>query len=241
MFTGIVKQRGELVAVEPRDAGARLTVRTLGPGVPARRGDSVCVSGVCLTALHDVAGVAGEELVFDAIAQTLDRSTLGGREAGGRVNLEPALAAGEPMGGHVVQGHVDSVGTVARVQGEPGDWRVRVKLPGGGDAAELRDAMVPRGSVTIDGVSLTLAAVAEDGAWIEVALIPETLERTTLGAAAVGDAVNLEADVLTKTVVRTVRRMGAVLPRGGGAVPVRPTVSAALLMNAGWGEEAVGR
>ena len=91
MFTGIVKQMGEVVALEPRDAGARLTVRALGPGVPARRGDSVCVSGVCLTALEAVTGVAGDLIAFDAIAQTLARSTLGGLKPGDRVNLEPAL------------------------------------------------------------------------------------------------------------------------------------------------------
>ena len=239
MFTGIVKQMGEVVALEPRDAGARLTVRALGPGVPARRGDSVCVSGVCLTALEAVTGGAGDLIAFDAIAQTLTRSMLGGLKPGDRVNLEPALTASEPMGGHVVQGHVDAVGRVARVQINPGDWRVRVELPADGDAdaAELRDAMVPRGSVTIDGVSLTLADVADDGAWIEVALIPETLERTTLGQAAAGDSVNLEADVLTKTVVRKIARMGAALP----AAPERPAVSAALLMSAGWGAGSLDR
>ena len=157
MFTGIIKQLGEVVRIEPRDAGARLTVRTLGPGVPARRGDSVCVSGVCLTALEEVAGEAGDVLAFDAIAQTLEVTALGALAAGDRVNLEPALTAREPMGGHVVQGHVDAVG--ARWSGcrrIPGDWRMRVELPAGPDAAELRDAMVPRGSVTIAGVSLTL-------------------------------------------------------------------------------------
>ena len=231
MFTGIVMQIGEVVALEPRDAGARLTVRTLGSGVPARRGDSVCVSGVGLTALDGVAGAAGDELTFDAIAQTLARSGLGSLRAGDRVNLESALTASEPMGGHVVQGHVDGVGVVDRVQADSGDWRVRVELPGTEDASELRDAMVPRGSVTIDGVSLTLAAVAGDGAWIEVALIPETLERTTLGAAVVGTRLNLEADVLTKTVVRTVRKLGCVKPPSPG-----PQVTTALLMSAGWGE-----
>ena len=228
MFTGIIKQLGEVISIEPRDAGARLTVRTLGPGVPARRGDSVCVSGVCLTALEGVPGEAGDVLAYDAIAQTLEVTALGALTAGDRVNLEPALTASEPLGGHVVQGHVDAVGTVERIQVSPGDWRMRVDLPTKSDAAELRDAMVPRGSVTIAGVSLTLAEVADDGAWIEVALIPETLERTTLGTAAVGDRVNLEADVLTKTVVRTVRRLRA-------PDAPRPEVTAALLQSSGWG------
>jgi len=236
MFTGIVKQIGEVVSFETRDAGARLGVRVLGPGVPARRGDSVCVSGVCLTALEAVAGAEGDVLLFDAIAQTLSRSTLGGLAAGMRVNLEPALTASEPMGGHIVQGHVDGVGEVARVQMGARDWRVRVDLPAGDDAAELRDAMVPRGSVTLDGVSLTLAAVADDGGWIEVALIPETLERTTLARAAAGDRVNLEPDVLTKTVVRKIAQMRA-LPLHEGARKAPPPVNAALLMLAGWGEQ----
>jgi len=233
MFTGIIKQLGEVVSIEPRDAGARLTLRTRGPGVPARRGDSVCVSGVCLTSLDAVPGDEGDRLAFDVIAQTLGRSSLGGLRTGDRVNLEPALTASEPVGGHVVQGHVDGVGEVVRVQDDPGDWRVRVGLPGGREAADLRDAMVPRGSVTIDGVSLTLADVADDGEWIEVALIPETLERTTLGKAAVGDRVNLEADVLTKTVVRALRQSEKRKVKSENRTQAE--VTAALLMTAGWG------
>ncbi len=233
MFTGIVKQLGDIVAVESQDAGTRLTLRALGPGVGAKRGDSVCVNGVCLTACADAAPEAGVHLVFDVIAQTLQVSTLGGLAVGDQVNLEPALCVGEPLGGHLVQGHVDGVGAVDHVQTDPGNWRVRVRLPEGPDAADLRAAMVPKGSVTIDGVSLTLAGVGDD--WIEVALIPETLEKTTLGVAQVGTRVNLEADVLTKAVVRVAgcrAREGADVQADAGG---EPTSTAALLLTSGWG------
>ncbi|MEE9405120.1 MAG: riboflavin synthase [Algisphaera sp.] len=233
MFTGIVKQFGKITALEPCDAGIRLTLCTQGAGVAVARGDSVCVSGVCLTALQEAPGQAGATLVFDVVAQTLERTTLGGLVAGDRVNLEPALTAREPLGGHFVQGHVDGVGEVCHVQTASGNWRVRVAIPNGADTADLRAAMVPRGSVTLDGVSLTLADVGDD--WIEVALIPETLERTTLGAAKQGTRLNLEADVLAKAVVRCVERMDVGHTHAKKATS---QVTSALLMTAGWGADS---
>lgn len=183
-----------------------------GGGPKDGRGDSVSVSGCCLTLVADP-GEVGGVLRFVAVPETLGVTTLGGMGVGSRVNLEGAVTASTLMGGHVVQGHVDGVGRVARVS-RPGDgesgggWRVRVGLDAG-----LMRWMTPKGSVCIDGVSLTIAAMdAGDGAgdgsggWIEVALIPETLERTTLVDLEVGDAVNIEGDVMVKTVVGVVER-----------------------------------
>ncbi|MEX0876713.1 MAG: riboflavin synthase, partial [Phycisphaerales bacterium] len=168
--------------------------------VPAP-GESIANSGCCLT-LVEAVEEAGGMLKFDAIPETLSRTTLGSWEPGTRVNLERALRMGDTLDGHQVQGHVDGTGTVISV--ETGDgWRVRIGL----NEALMR-YMVPKGSVTIDGVSLTLADLDVEAGWIEVALIPETLERTNLMDRAVGDRVNMECDVLVKTIVETMGRMG---------------------------------
>ena len=189
MFTGIVEELGEVVALEAGTSSARLHVR--GPLVTGdvRHGDSVAVNGVCLT----VTDLDGDTFAVDVMAETLARSSLAGLVPGERVNLERAMRADGRFGGHVVQGHVDGVGEVlART---PGDrWEVvRVALPGA-----LRRYVVEKGSVTVDGTSLTVSAV--DDGWFEVSLIPTTLAATTLGHRAVGDAVNLEVDVLAKYV-----------------------------------------
>jgi riboflavin synthase len=189
MFTGIVEELGEVVAVEPLTDAARLTVR--GPVVTsdAAHGDSIAVNGVCLTVVDSGDGV----FTADVMAETLRRSSLGAVAAGTRVNLERAVRVSDRLGGHVVQGHVDGTGLVARVTPDEHWTVVRISLPAG-----LARYVVEKGSITVDGVSLTVSAVGDD--WFEVSLIPTTLELTTLGVRAPGDPVNLEVDVMAKYV-----------------------------------------
>ena len=198
MFTGIVQHVGRITAAEPTASGIRLTVDPCGWAHAPARGDSIGVSGTCLTVVEAVDGA----WAFDAVPQTLGRTTLGALHTLPRaVNLEHAVLASTPMGGHIVQGHVDGVGRVAAIMTE-GQWRVRIEPP-----AEAAPCIVAQGSITVDGVSLTIADAADDGAWFEVALIPETLARTTLRDLAVGDLVNIEADHLAKLVAREVARL----------------------------------
>ena len=181
MFTGIVRELGRVVAFD----GARLLVEA--PQTSADIGDSVAVDGVCLTVVeHD-----SDRLAFDVVAETLSRTTLGTLTADDRVNIEPALRAGEPLGGHIVQGHVDGVGRVRIISPQP----VWIDAP-----PEVLRYCVEKGSIAVDGVSLTIAAL--DDAGFAVALVPHTLAATTLGAAKPGDVVNLEVDVLAKYVER---------------------------------------
>ena len=194
MFTGIVREVGTVAEVAGGSEGARLRVEADLAG-QLREGDSVCVEGVCLTA----ATVGAGDFASDVMNQTLGLTTLGELEAGSRVNLEPALRAGEPLGGHLVQGHVDGVGEVRSVAEDGFARRIDVAVP-----AELARYLVEHGSVTVAGVSLTVAGLGDDGGF-EVSLIPETLERTTLGAVAGGDRVNLEVDVLARYVERLLR------------------------------------
>jgi len=198
MFTGIVEELGEVVGLQPGADSARITVR--GPLVTegARPGASIAVDGVCLTATD----LDGGTFTADVMAETLRRTTLGGLRPGARVNLERPLAADGRFGGHIVQGHVDGVGTVTGRT--PGDrWEVvRVALP-----ADLARYVVEKGSIAVDGVSLTVAAVDDaDGPGFTVSLIPETLARTTLGVRGPGEPVNLEVDVLAKYVERMLAR-----------------------------------
>jgi len=186
MFTGIVKEIGEVEGVEVTEAGARLRVRAA-LAATVSQGDSVSVSGACLT----VAAAADGTFESDVMNQTLSLTTLGALGAGARVNLEPALRAGEPLGGHLVQGHVDGTGRVSGV-GEDGlARRMRVAMP-----PDLGRYVVEHGSIAVDGVSLTVAALAEDG--FETSLIPETLARTTLGDLAEGSPVNVEVDLIAR-------------------------------------------
>ncbi len=201
MFTGIVQAKGCVARIERNAFGIRLVVD--GCGWPAEaggyrpvHGDSICVSGVCLT----VTDIAGGVLGFDVIAETLAKTTLGGLCEGDPVNLEPAVTANQPLGGHFMQGHVDGVGEVTHIHTGEDEHRVTVKPPD-----ELVPYIIPKGSVAIDGVSLTLAEVKEDT--FEVALIPTTLELTTLGQAKIGRRVNLEADIISKTVVHQLNRL----------------------------------
>src|SRR5258707_892161 len=186
MFTGIVRERGRVAALDGGDAGVRLRIVAPETAATVALGDSVAIGGVCLT----VVGVADGELSFDAVPETLDRTALRRLEAGDDVNVEPALRAGEPLGGHIVQGHVDGVGSVRSIS-EP----VWIDAP-----ADVLRYCVEKGSITVDGVSLTVAALDDSG--FAVALVPHTLAATTLGAAKPGDAVNLEVDVLAKYVER---------------------------------------
>jgi riboflavin synthase len=191
MFTGIVEEVGEVAAVEPRGDSAVLTVRASRIADDLVHGASIAVSGVCLTVVgQDARGIA-----FDVMGETLKRSVLGALAPGDRVNLERAVRADARLDGHVVQGHVDGTGVV--VSRTPGDaWEaVRFGLP-----AELARFVAEKGSIAVDGVSLTVSAVGPD--WFDVGLIPETLRATTLGGKAPGDPVNLEVDVLAKYVAR---------------------------------------
>ena len=163
-----------------------------------RRGDSVSVHGVCLTAVEIRSG----QFEVDVIPQTLSMTTLGAMSDGDSVNLEPALRMGDPMGGHIVQGHVDSIGEISLVDRTDGQWRIRVKsLRNDRDSLALITA---QGSITLNGVSLTIANCTAD--WFEVALIPETLARTTLGKAVAGDRVNIEIDSVARMIDQAVRR-----------------------------------
>jgi riboflavin synthase len=190
MFTGLIADLGSVAALERDDDGATLTIVTRLAG-EVGEGDSVAVNGVCLTATD----VGGESFRAQAMEETLRRSSLGALQPGAKVNLELALPANGRLGGHIVQGHVDGTGTIAEIRSE-GFARV-LDIDIGGD---LTRYLVEKGSVAVDGVSLTVSALHDGG--FSVSLIPETLERTTLGGAAVGDPVNLEADILAKHVER---------------------------------------
>ena len=196
MFTGIVEEIGAVTAVAPSGDGVRLTVRAPKAVSDAAHGDSIAVSGVCLTVVD-----RGEDwFTADVMKQTLDMSTLEGVADGRVVNLERATAAHGRLGGHIVQGHIDGNGELLEVR--PGEqWRVlRIALP-----SSLAPLVVDKGSIAVDGVSLTVSAVSAAHAaeqWFEVSLIPETLEATTLGARVAGDRVNLETDILARHVQR---------------------------------------
>ncbi|GAA3397801.1 riboflavin synthase [Streptomyces roseoviridis] len=191
MFTGIVEELGEVVAVEQLADASRFRLR--GPLVTegARHGDSIAVNGVCLTVVESGDG----EFTADVMAETLKRSSLGALATGSRVNLERPMAVGGRLGGHIVQGHVDGTGTIlARTPSE--HWEiVKVGLP-----AALARYVVEKGSITVDGVSLTVVEVGDD--WFTISLIPTTLALTTLGIKQPGDPVNLEVDVIAKYVER---------------------------------------
>lgn len=197
MFTGIVQDLGTVVAVDEQEDGVRLRVSTTLAG-DLSPGDSIAVNGCCLTAVGESAP-AGETATLsftaDVMNESLRRTSLSrAATVGGRVNLELAMAAGDRFGGHIVQGHVDATGTVESTRPDGFARIVRIAP----DDATLLRYVVEKGSITIDGVSLTVSAI--DDTALEVSLIPETLERTTLGGVGAGDPVNLEVDVLAKHV-----------------------------------------
>jgi len=188
VFTGLVQGVGRVAALERSDDGARVIIETPLVG-ELREGDSIAVNGVCLSA----AALHNGSFAADAMNETLGRTSLGGLEPGASVNLELPLRAGDRLGGHVVQGHVDGVGSVSGVDSDGFARRIRIEAP----SSVLR-YVIEKGSIAVDGVSLTVAAV--DDRSFTVSLIPETLERTNLGHARAGDTVNLEVDVLAKYV-----------------------------------------
>lgn len=203
MFTGLIEEIGEITAIDTIGDSLRLTVR--GPMVVSdvAHGDSIQVSGVCLTVVNHTT----DSFTADVMAQTLNMSTLGSLGVGSRVNLERAARLDSRLGGHIVQGHVDGTATLTAVQ--PGEnWRVlRFSL-----SRELAPMLVDKGSITLAGVSLTISQISDPSAteqWFEVSLIPETLTATTLGALELGDRVNIETDILARHVARMLTFMSA--------------------------------
>lgn len=200
MFTGIIQLQGTVAALAPSPAGLRLEISTRGWSYRAAVGDSVACDGCCLTV---AAPPTGDCLTFDAVPETLAKTTLGGWTVGRRVHLEHAATAGTLLGGHMVQGHVDGVGeVVASGPARGGGWELSIR-----PAADLLPYFVTKGSVAVDGVSLTLAEVAP--AHFTIALIPTTLDKTHLGGLKPGERVNLEADIIAKTVVHYLKHFAA--------------------------------
>lgn len=192
MFTGIVEGKATVLEVLPRAGAARRLVLDLGPlAGDVRLGDSVAIDGTCLTAVE----LAGTRVAFDVIQETLDRTTLGELAPGGVANVERPMRVDARFHGHVVTGHVDGTGTIRLIREEPGQVRLEVAL----DPA-LSRYLVPKGSVTVDGISLTVVDAERE--WFSVALIPHTLQVTTLGTKRVGSRVNLEMDAIGKWVER---------------------------------------
>ena len=191
MFTGIVQEVGEVVEVAPAANGARIVVQMPALAPEVAMGDSVAVNGTCLTAVE----LGAERIAFEAMGETLAKTTTGALAPGAPVNLEPALRPTDRMGGHVVQGHVDAVGEVVGIRADGIARVVEISAP-----PEVRRYVVQKGSIAVDGVSLTVAAETERG--FEIWLIPHTCEVTTLGRIDVGDRVNLEADIYAKYVER---------------------------------------
>lgn len=223
MFTGLVQALGKVRARERRAGGVRLSIQPLGWDHTPAEGDSISVSGCCLTVAESVRRTSGTPvLAFDAVPETLSKTRIGRLRVGDEVNLEHAATPSTLLGGHVVQGHVDGLGEVERVR-RSDDWRVRIAVPHPGtkawptdpSAGDLMQYIIPKGSICVDGTSLTVA-----GLWgeldpgragrrgFEVALIPVTLGATTLKSLRAGDAVNLEADCFAKTVVHWLRHYG---------------------------------
>jgi riboflavin synthase len=186
VFTGLIQDVGKVVSVDAGADGARIRIATK-LGVEIAPGDSVAVNGVCLTAT----AVDADGFETEAMNQTLDVTSLGAVEVGSRVNLEPAMRASDRLGGHIVQGHVDGVGEAVSVDADGFAKRLRVAL-----RPELLRYVIAKGSIALDGVSLTVAELGEG--WAEVSLIPETLERTTLGEIEAGRKINVECDVIAK-------------------------------------------
>ena len=198
MFTGLIAEVGTVESIDRDESGARLRIAA-GLGNELAPGDSVAVSGACLTAVDpEPHGFAA-----DVMNQTLELTALGGLGPGSLVNLEPAVRASDRLGGHIVQGHVDATGTVAGIADDGFARRIRVELPEG-----LERYVVERGSIALNGVSLTVAGI--EGRIVEVSLIPETLQRTTFGTIEPGDPVNVEVDVIARHAERLLQGFGKV-------------------------------
>lgn len=205
MFTGLIEHLGVIASIDPSPAGQRIVVDAGSWQHHAKLGDSISVNGCCLTVAE---APRGSMLAFDVIPETLAKTTLGTLARGKRVHLEPSATASTLLGGHIVQGHVDGVAEVLDNGTEPplhlaevaaptaADWRLRLRLP-----VALMEFAAPKGSIAIDGVSLTIAVLDPREHTLEIALIPTTLEKTTLGTLRPGDSVNVECDTIAKTVV----------------------------------------
>ena len=193
MFTGIIRERGRVAGLGGGDGARHFRIEAPATASALSVGDSVSVDGCCLTATE----VADGQFAVTAVPETISRTTLGGLASGDEVNLETATRAGEPLGGHYVQGHIDGVGQIESIEPEEEGARMRISAP-----PELLRYCVEKGSIAVGGVSLTISAL-DEGAF-EVALVPHTLEQTTLGRAQPGDGVNLEVDILAKYVEKLV-------------------------------------
>lgn len=197
MFTGIVEEAGRIVSIEPRASSIRLAVQAQVVGKGVHLGDSIAVNGCCLTVVQATGSGGRRILHFDLLAETWRRTSIGDAQVGSVVNLERSLAAGDRIGGHFVTGHVDGTGTVRRWERSGRDHVLEVEAPAG-----LRRYLVPKGSIAVDGISLTVADVLPKG--FRIWIIPHTLEVTALRERKAGDRVNLEADMLGKYVERFV-------------------------------------
>jgi riboflavin synthase len=191
VFTGIVEELGEIADLNITPSGAKLAIRAPKLAPLANIGDSISISGCCLTVIQ----IENDLLRFEAVPETLSRTALGQLHEGDAVNLEDALRAGEPFGGHLVQGHVDGVGTITAIATEGDGYRIAIETP-----ETLRRYLAEKGSIGVAGISLTVASLRDDG--FEVAVIPHTWDSTTVARWNVGDQVNLEVDVIAKYVER---------------------------------------
>ena len=220
MFTGIIQAMGTVQSVSRRPTGARLVVTAPELTRPIADGASIAVNGVCLTV------VASDEsrIEFDVVPETLSRTTMADLGTGSRVNLEPSLRAGDRMDGHIVQGHIDGTATIKNIAtGTQGQlWTFQA-------GGEIMPYVIPKGSIAIDGISLTIARVGEDDTFA-IALIPTTLRMTTLGHARTGDRVNVETDILARTVVNTLRR----ITTSSQSAPTTSGLTVDMLREQGW-------
>jgi riboflavin synthase len=193
MFTGIIEELGTVASFVPNDGGAKMDVKASVVTADSREGDSISVNGVCLTALD----IKSDSFSADLSQETLDRSTLGNLEVGSRVNLERAVTPSTRLGGHMVQGHVDARGEFISADNHGDFWTVRIGYP-----KELSRYLVHKGSIAVEGISLTIAALTDS--YFDIAIIPKTWQLTNLSTLNPGDAVNLEADVIAKYVERMI-------------------------------------
>ena len=200
MFTGIIQTRGTITTIaETSDNTLAMTIRAPKVLADVSRGDSIAIDGVCLT----VTDFTEETFTADVMVQTLDLTSLGTKAAGDEVNVEPAMAVTDRFGGHIVQGHVEAIGSVLEIEPDDKWTRMRISLPD-----RLAPYLIDQGSITVNGISLTVATVSEPGAeqhYFDIFLIPETLEATTLGIAEVGTVVNLETDLLARHIARMIQ------------------------------------
>lgn len=200
MFTGIIQIRGTISAMTPTsDDTLAITINAPSVLTDVSRGDSIAIDGVCLT----VTDYTGETFTADVMVQTLNLTSLGTKTAGDEVNVEPAMAATDRFGGHIVQGHVESTGTILQIESDAKWTRIRISLP-----EHLAPYLIDQGSITVNGISLTVAEVSAPSVtehFFDIFLIPETLAATTMGTAAVGDVVNLETDLLARHIARMIQ------------------------------------